>query len=270
LGLCGDGLILWIVPQNIARIRAIEVAAANMKPIPLTERYAILTENEGWFGSAAPEFQQAILSRCGWREFSAGQPIYSASDVQTDPCGVVDGTVEIYSRYGAGDNPMLHLSHEGSWVGYGAAVRGQPLRVSVVARTNVLLASVPQRAMQDLLDERPEWWRFITGAALEYGDIAISGYADSLIQASDRRCASRLLRITGLLFPRRSRPERPSVPVTQDELATLVNVSRTTLLQILRRFEERGLVQQAYRALTVVDAAGLADIAAGRESQPLG
>jgi hypothetical protein len=65
LGLCGDGLILWIVPQNIARIRAIEVAAANMKPIPLTERYAILTENEGWFGSAAPEFQQAILSRCG-------------------------------------------------------------------------------------------------------------------------------------------------------------------------------------------------------------
>jgi CRP/FNR family transcriptional regulator, cyclic AMP receptor protein len=241
-----------------------------MKPMPLAERFSILTGNEGWFGSASPEFQQAVLSRCGWREFSAGQPIYSASDVQTDPCGVVDGTVEIYSRYGAGDNPMLHLSHEGSWVGYGAAVRGQPLRVSVVARTTVLLASVPQRAMQDLLDERPEWWRFITGAALEYGDIAISGYADSLIQASDRRCASRLLRITGLLFPRRSRPERPSVPVTQDELATLVNVSRTTLLQILRRFEERGLVQQAYRALTVVDAAGLADIAAGRESQPLG
>jgi CRP/FNR family cyclic AMP-dependent transcriptional regulator len=241
-----------------------------MKPMPLAERFSILTGNEGWFGSASPEFQQAVLSRCGWREVTAGRPIYNASDAQTDPCGVVDGTVEIYSRYGAGDNPMLHLSHEGSWVGYGAAVRGQPLRVSVVARTNVLLASVPRRAMQDLLSERPEWWQFIAGAALEYGDIAISGYADSLIQASDRRCASRLLRITGLLFPRRSRPERPSVPVTQDELATLVNVSRTTLLQILRRFEERGLVQQAYRALTVVDAAGLADIAAGRESQPLG
>ena len=190
-----------------------------MKPIPLTERYAILTENEGWFGSAAPEFQQAVLSRFGWREVMAGQPIYSASDVQTDPCGIVDGTVEVYSRYGAGDNPMLHLSHEGSWVGYGAVVRGQPLRVSVVARTSVLLASVPRRAMQDLLCERPE---------------------------------------------------RQSVPVTQDELATLVNVSRTTLLQILRRLEDRGLVEQAYRALRVVDAAGLADIAAGRESHPLG
>jgi DNA-binding GntR family transcriptional regulator len=57
---------------------------------------------------------------------------------------------------------------------------------------------------------------------------------------------------------------------TQDELATLVNVSRTTLLQILRRLEDRGLVEQAYRALRVVDAAGLSDIATGRESQPLG
>jgi DNA-binding GntR family transcriptional regulator len=72
-----------------------------------------------------------------------------------------------------------------------------------------------------------------------------------------------LLRISGLQFPRRSRPEQPSVPITQDELATLVNVSRTTLLKILRRFEERGLVEQAYRSLRVVDAAGLEEIAEG-------
>lgn len=237
-----------------------------MKPTPLAERFAILTDNEGWFGSAAPEFQQAVLSRCGWREVAAGQPIYSASDVQTDPCGIVEGTVEIYSRYGAGDNPMLHLAHEGSWIGYGAAVRGQPLRVTTVARTKVLLACVPWRAMQELLRERPEWWRFVASGTLEYGDIAISSYADSLIQDSERRCACTLLRIAGLRFPRRSRPERRSVPITQDELATLVNVSRTTLLQILRRFEERGVVEQAYRALRIVDADRLKEIAEGRQS----
>jgi CRP-like cAMP-binding protein len=235
-----------------------------MKPMALAERCAILTVNEGWFGSAAPEFQQAVLSCCEWRAVKAGQPIYSASDVQTDPSGIVDGSVEIYSRYGAGDNPMLHLAHEGSWIGYGAAVRGQPLRVTTVARTDVLLAGVPWHAMQELLRERPEWWQFIARATLEYGDIAISAFADSLLPDSDRRCACTLLRVAGLQFPRRSRPERRSVPITQDELATLVRVSRTTLLQILRRFEERGLVEQAYRALRVVDAAGLRELAEGR------
>jgi CRP-like cAMP-binding protein len=236
-----------------------------MKPMPLAERFAILTDNEGWFGRAAPEFQQAVLSRSGWRKVTAGQGIYDASDAQTDPCGIVEGTVEIYSRYGAGDNPMLHLSHEGSWIGYGAAVRGQPLRVTTIARTNVLLACVPWRAMQELLRERPEWWQFIARACLEYGDIAITGYADSLISDSDRRCACTLLRISGLQFPQGSRPEGRSIPLTQDELATLVNVSRTTLQQILRRFEERGLVEQAYRALRVVDTAGLREIAKGRQ-----
>lgn len=256
-------MILWIVPPKIARILAIGPDATRVRPIPLAERRAILTDHEGWFGSAAPEFQQAVLSRCGWREVKAGQPIYSASDVRTDPCGIVDGTVEIYSRYGAGDNPMLHLSHEGSWIGYGAALRGQPLRVTTVARTNVLLACVPWGSMQEMLRERPQWWQFIARACLEYGDIAISGYADALIPDNERRCACTLMRIAGLQFPRRSRPGERSVPITQDELATLVNVSRTTLLQILRRFEERGLVEQEYRALRVVDAAGLREIVEG-------
>jgi len=236
---------------------------AHMSPMPVAERYAILTENEGWFGNAAPEFQQAVLSRCGWREVAAGEPIYRATDDQADTSGIVDGSVEIYSRYGAGDNPMLHLSHEGSWIGFGVAFRGQPLRVTTVARTDVLLACIPPRAIQELLSERPEWWRFIARAILEYGDNAISAYADSLIADSDRRCACTLLRISGLKFPRRSRPDRRVVPITQDELATLVNVSRTTLLRILRGFEHRGLVEQSYRALQVVDRAGLERVAAG-------
>lgn len=235
-----------------------------MKPIPLDERRAILMDHEGWFGSAAPDFQQAVLSRCGWREVEAGQLIYSASDSQADPCGIVDGTVEIYSRFGAGDNPMLHLTHEGSWIGYGSALRDLPPRVTAVARTAVLLAHVPSHVMQDLLRKRPEWWRFVAFGVLEYGDIAISAYADSLLQSKDRRCASTLLRVAGLQYPRRSRPGHRPVPVTQDELATLVNVSRTTLLQILRRLEERGLVEQAYRGVRVVDADGLKEVAEGR------
>ena len=252
-----------MVPPKIARIRAIGADGAHMSPMPLAERCAVLTDHEGWFGTAAPEFQQAMLSRCEWREVTAGHPIYRASDRQADPCGIVDGTVEIYSRFGAGDNPMLHLSHEGAWIGYGAAIRGLPPRVTAVARTDVLLAHLPGRVMQDLLRERPEWWRFIAIGVLQYGDTAISAYADSLLQDSNRRCACTLLRVSGLQFPRRSRPDRRSISMTQDELATLVNVSRTTLLRILRGFEEHGLVEQSYRALRVVDAGGLAKIAAG-------
>jgi DNA-binding GntR family transcriptional regulator len=43
----------------------------------------------------------------------------------------------------------------------------------------------------------------------------------------------------------------------------MAHVSRTTLVQALRRFEARGLVERGYRTLRVVDAPGLRAIAAG-------
>jgi CRP-like cAMP-binding protein len=82
--------------------------------------------------------------------------------------------------------------------------------------------------------------------------------------AQDRRCACTLLRIAELKHPRRSRPERTEVLVRQDELATMVNLSRTTLVQVLRRFERRGLVEQGYRPLRVVDVPGLTAVESGR------
>jgi DNA-binding GntR family transcriptional regulator len=60
------------------------------------------------------------------------------------------------------------------------------------------------------------------------------------------------------------------VPVTQEELATMAHVSRTTLVQVLRRFEARGLVEQGYRTLRVTDVSGLSALASGRGFPPIG
>jgi CRP/FNR family transcriptional regulator, cyclic AMP receptor protein len=235
----------------------------RMPGIPTAERLAILTDNEGWFGRAPREFQEAVLSRCAWVTCAAGQAIYRATDTHIRFCGIVDGAVCIYSRFGAGDNPLLHVVHEGFWIGYGTVVASGEPRVSAVARVDTLLAGIPDRTLRALLDARPEWWEVIANGIMEYGDTAISGYADSLIQDNDRRCACSLLRITGHMFPRRSRPERTEVPITQDELATMVQLSRTTLVQVLRRLERAGLVEQGYRTLRVVDVPGLRALASG-------
>lgn len=234
-----------------------------MFDIPISERLAILTRNEGWFGRAPQEFQDAVLSRCEWTVRPAGKAIFDFADHQEHFCGIVDGAVEFYSRLGAGDNPLVHIAHEGFWLGYGSFAAREPPRVAAVARVDTLLASVPERHMRALLEARPEWWRVIATGAFEYGDLGVSGYADALIQDSDRRCASVLLRITGQKPPRRSRLDRTEVPVTQDELATMVRLSRTTLVQVLRRWERCGLIEQGYRTLRVVDVPALKAVEAG-------
>lgn len=235
-----------------------------MAVIPVQERIAVLKGNEGWFGRAPGTFQDAVLSGCEWVEYRAGEAVYHASGAQVDLFGIVDGSIELYSRFGEGDNPLLHLLHEGVWIGYGPVMSGQPPRMAAVARVDTLLARLPSRTAHELLSRHPEWWRVLATGAIEYGDIALSAYIDSLITDTDRRCACTLLRVTGLRPPRRSRPERTEVPLTQEELAALVRVSRTTLLQTLRRFEQRGLVEQRYKVLRIADVAGLKAVAAGR------
>jgi CRP-like cAMP-binding protein len=232
--------------------------------IPVPERLAILKNNQGWFGRAPKEFQDAVLSRCAWVTCPAGRSVYQTTDTHINFCGIVEGAVEIYSRFGAGDNPLLHIVHEGAWIGYGTVVGRSAPRVSAVARVDTLMAAIPDRVLRSLLGERPEWWEVIASGVMEYGDTAISAYADSLLDDHDRRCASVLLRITGLNPPLRSRVDRTDVPVTQGELAAMAHVSRTTLVQALSRFESRGLVERGYRTLRVVDAAGLRAVAAGR------
>jgi len=157
----------------------------------------------------------------------------------------------------------MHLLHEGAWVGHGALVSGGTPPLSVSARTEARIALVPQRAAYEVLAARPEWWRVFAIAMLEAVAITATAYSDTLIPEKERRCACGLLRITGLLPPRRSRPERAQAPVTQEELAGIVNVSRTTLLQILRQFEGAGLIEQSYRSVRVLRPACLEAVARG-------
>lgn len=229
--------------------------------MPIAERLSVLVRNEGWFGRAPKPFQDALLERCEWHTRDAGQPVYHAAHQHADLFGIVHGTVDFYSRFGGGDNPLLHLLHEGSWIGQGVVVSGQPPRGTVVARVDTLLARVPRRVLLDLLHARPEWWRVLAGAVLEYGDTAISALVDLLIPDKDRRCACTLLRIAGLRPPRRSRPQRRDVLITQDELAAMVNLSRSTLVQVLQRLQRRGLIAQGYRTLRIADLPGLEALA---------
>jgi CRP-like cAMP-binding protein len=232
-----------------------------MAELALAERIAILKGNQGWFGRAPAAFQDAVLARCDWRQYAAGTPLYRAVDERADMFGIVEGAVEFYSRHGTGDNPLLHLSHEGHWLGTASVVLQGPPRVTAVARVDTQVARISFGALNELLTASPEWWRVQGTAAVEYADISITALADTLVADSERRFACTLLRLAGLRHPRRSRPDDVTVPVTQGELAELVHVSRTTLVQILRRLEGQGVLEQGYRAIRVLDNTALEALA---------
>jgi CRP-like cAMP-binding protein len=219
-----------------------------------TAQYASnLTAAGGWFSRAPKPFRDAVLDRCLWCPVQANETLYWAADKSDDLFCCAMGTVALYSRFGTGENPLIHLARPGYWFGAASFISGESRRVSAVARGDAVIARVPARAMTQLLDARPEWWSQLAACALEYADLSVIATIDALIPDHDMRCAATLLRLAGLRPARVALDGQADVPVTQDELALLLRVSRSTLVQVLRRLNDRGLVEMRYGSLRLLD-----------------
>jgi CRP-like cAMP-binding protein len=230
-------------------------------------RYARnLTRHRGWFGRAPKAFQDAVLALCSWCPFEADEAIYWAADDSADLACTAEGTVAIYSRFGTGDNPLIHLAQPGFWFGAASFISGEARRVSAIARTDAVIGRVPARAMGQLLEKRPDWWRHVGMCALEYADLAVTGAVDAMIPEHDRRCAATLLRLAGLRPALLTPSALTDIPVTQDELAATLRVSRSTVIQVLRRLNSAGLLELHYGSIRLLNLGALDALAHDKAS----
>lgn len=208
----------------------------------------ILTQR-GWLAATPADFRTALLSNFRWITVEAGAAITVAGETAGDMYGLARGAVEVTPLWGAASTPMLHIVHPVFWLGYGPMITGHPRQVTAIAKTRTWLAVVPQALVMRLLGEKPEWWRHFLALAMLYGDVAANVAADLLIRDSARRCAAVLLRFSGSRFD--DAEELVDIVVTQDEVAAAANLSRNTAGTLLRKFAQRGLIDQGYRGIIV-------------------
>jgi CRP-like cAMP-binding protein len=80
--------------------------------------------------------------------------------------------------------------------------------------------------------------------------VPITAVADLLIAKSDRRVAAVLLRVTDVL--NRALPTDPcGFVLTQNQLAEMSNVSRSTVNLVIGNFEAKGWVQVSYSRIAI-------------------
>ncbi len=210
-----------------------------------------ILSNGGWLAAAPSEFQQAILSCCGWQNLEAGAPIQAGGEEEGELIGLARGIVEMRTILGPADTPIMHFVHPVFWFGYVPILSSRPRRLAASAKTSVWLARISQAAVGALLAERPEWWRHFMQLAVIYGDVSQNVAADLLIRDSERRCAAVLLRLGGRRFAAPEDKEPVEVPVTQTELAGAANLSRNSVGTMLQRLKARGLIEPGYRGMTI-------------------
>lgn len=219
--------------------------------------------SHGWLSATPDDFRDAILEASAWRSFEVGESLIVAGDPPGGIFGIASGAASAFTALAAPDSPMIHLGGAGIWTGEGCILTGDLRKVTVVARTPTFAAYVPLPALHSMLTARPEWWRHIGQLAQRTTDIVVTGVADTMIRDPGRRCAALLLRLSGLRLSDASDLRNPQVPLTQDELAAMSNLSRSSVSIIVRRMAEDGLIEVRFGSIVVVDAGRLRKMANG-------
>jgi len=199
----------------------------------------------GWLSLTDLAFQDTVLAKCDHHIFSAGEPIYRAGDETGGVVGVVEGQVGLHLEGRSNDQTFGLLAGPGFWSGDLAAITGRRRRVGIYARSPCRVLRLPRAEMLRMAEARPEAWRYF--ALLAAMNLAV---AIDLVDILRREKPAERVLLHIRLCLESSPAGGGSIQVSQNELASLAGLSRTTVNAVLAMLERDGVITKGYGKIT--------------------
>ena len=219
-----------------------------------------LLRSQGWLSSVEPSFREALLSECQWSKVVPRMPVSLGGETTGGMYGVASGTVGIIPAVATPDAGLIHIDRAPFWYGLQPFMSGEGRNITVMARSECVIAHVPKVSLNRILASDSAGWQMLLMHLGELFRMSIQAAADLLLPERDRRCAAVLLRIAGA---RSAGSTAHTVHCSHEELAAMCNLSRQTIADVLRRLEMRGEAELGYRAIRLINPDSLRRIVDG-------
>lgn len=205
-----------------------------------------------WFRQLPTTVQDSLLALGRSRELAPGQCLFQRGDA---PCGlyaVLEGAMRVGAVSSEGKEALLTLVESPHWFGEISLFDGQPRTHDAYAEGPTRLLWIPQAPLLEWLAREPVHWRelaLLMSHKLRWVFVALE--QQSLLSAAPR-VAQRLLQMAEGYGERDVAQWR--LQVSQEQLALMLSLSRQTINQILKSFEQSGVVRLGYGEVEIVDA----------------
>ena len=215
--------------------------------------------DRGWLRHVPASLREKLLARSRLLPpLERGQYLLRFGDKADGIYGIVSGGFSFQIAPHEQGPQTVHLYRSGAWVGELAYCLDATRATSMMATRRSRAVWLPKADLQALTTEEPELWRWIALCLAHNTRIAISAIDDMTIRSPRRRLAAILLRLAGLRpDPEHEHASSLELDLTQADLASLSNMSRTAVGENLRHLEEERLVECRYGVITLLDPAGL-------------
>jgi CRP-like cAMP-binding protein len=208
---------------------------------------------QGFWTLLSQDEQDALTGLGRIRAFSPGATMCSEGEPTTHLFILVAGWVKILSVTSEGRELMLALRGQGDIVGDVAAVTTGHRNATIKAVGIVRALIVRYDTFGSFLDSHP-------GADRAYRTVMTRRWNDAATELRSRPLTTGAQRLATLLLDLTERygtSANGAMPLSQEELASLVGTSRATVTRAFVRWRKRGLIRTGPRRITIVDPKGL-------------
>lgn len=206
-----------------------------------------------------PPDQERLVAAGRIAQFGAGTTICRQGDPATHLYVVISGLIKILTNSRDGQQSVQALRGRGDVVGELAGELTGYRTASMVAVTEVQAVVVGHEKFLAFLDRHlPAAHAYRRMITRRFSDTADSLYAQYTTNGAQR--LAQLLLDLAEKYGQRVGPGPALVltlPLSQDELASLVSTSRATVTRALHDWRGRGLIQTRTRRITITDPASL-------------
>ena len=187
----------------------------------------------GWLAAQPPSFRAWVATVARWRDYRLGQQIFMAGDSSDGLYGLAGGGIELTCPLLAEEHVTVYRGEVGFWIGDSAELSKEPRLVTMSAATDCRLLHIPHLAVHGLLKEQPQFWECFYRLSHINNQTAVTLLAETLSLSVRARICRRVLKLA---------EASDDVALTQDQLAKLLGLVRTTVSNELGKLSAAGAI----------------------------
>ncbi|RYZ94719.1 MAG: Crp/Fnr family transcriptional regulator [Moraxellaceae bacterium] len=214
--------------------------------------YLCQLQQSQWFGSLPVDFQHSLLSCARLKKLAAQQYLFYRDDCFDGLYCVLEGALRINSHNEQGKEALLAVIEPYNWFGEIALIDGLPRTHDAVAEKPSQLLWIAPIEIEQLLQQNPVYWRYMAQLSTQKIRFTFTNLEETALFPAFKRLVNRLILIAegyGTL----SQNSRRVLNLPQEQLASMLAISRQTTNQILKQLEMQQLIRVDYREVEILD-----------------
>ena len=222
-------------------------------------QYVEVLDRGKWFLQLPQELRKKLLDMAVLKHYENGEELFARGDKRSGLYAIVSGAFRITGLNADGKEAILTFVETPNWIGEVALFDGDARTHDALSVGESSVLHFPQNALDQLLGENPEYWKEFGLLVAHKLRLAFRAIEDLALLPAPTRLARRLI-LMAEGYGEVEGDAKLKITVPQEQLGSMLSISRQTTNQILKDLADKSLIRVTYGVIEILNLDGLKSI----------